>query len=81
MTPIDSVEYVRKRRRGALNTVQLQFLMDSYKKQWAKKSFKPSFLSSKRLGSPGTNNESANSSSAFSGLKDSLNKVFRFNRK
>ncbi len=37
MAPIDAVEFVRNRRRGAFNTVQLNFLVDSYNKQWHKR--------------------------------------------
>ncbi|KAJ1528268.1 Protein tyrosine phosphatase type IVA 1, partial [Nowakowskiella sp. JEL0078] len=34
LSPLDAVEYIRRRRRGALNSVQLQYLVESYKKQW-----------------------------------------------
>jgi protein-tyrosine phosphatase len=33
LTPLDAVDYVRRRRRGAFNSVQLQFLVDAYKKK------------------------------------------------
>ena len=33
LTPLDAVDYVRKRRRGAFNSVQLQYLVDTYKKK------------------------------------------------
>ena len=33
LTPLDAVDYVRKRRRGAFNSVQLQYLVDSYKRR------------------------------------------------
>ncbi|KAJ3076000.1 Protein tyrosine phosphatase type IVA 1 [Podochytrium sp. JEL0797] len=36
MTPIDAVEYVRTRRRGAFNTVQLNYLVNDYKRSWKK---------------------------------------------
>ncbi|KAJ3213562.1 Protein tyrosine phosphatase type IVA 1 [Dinochytrium kinnereticum] len=36
MTPLDAVEFVRKRRRGAFNSVQLSHLIDSYKRVWKK---------------------------------------------
>jgi hypothetical protein len=31
MSPLDTIEYVRRRRRGAFNTVQLGWLMETYK--------------------------------------------------
>ncbi|KAJ3095674.1 Protein tyrosine phosphatase type IVA 1 [Physocladia obscura] len=37
MTSIEAVEYVRVRRRGAFNSVQLNYLVDSYKRTFAKK--------------------------------------------
>jgi hypothetical protein len=89
MAPIDTVEFVRQRRRGALNSVQLAFLMDSYKRQWSKK-HKMTFLA-KRSGSPTLNGapmaptasqESASSASSVGhALKESLTKVFRFTKK
>jgi protein tyrosine phosphatase type 4A len=33
LTPLDAVDYIRKRRRGAFNSVQLQYLVDNYKKR------------------------------------------------
>ena len=33
LTPLDAVDFIRKRRRGAFNSVQLQFLVDSYKRR------------------------------------------------
>ncbi|KAI8808891.1 protein-tyrosine phosphatase-like protein [Cladochytrium replicatum] len=38
MEPLDAVEYIRRRRRGALNSVQLQWLVDTYKRTWHKTS-------------------------------------------
>ncbi|KAI8835518.1 tyrosine phosphatase IVA1 [Chytridium lagenaria] len=38
MVPLDAVEFVRKRRRGAFNSVQLTHLVDSYKRVWKKPS-------------------------------------------
>ncbi|KAJ3304911.1 hypothetical protein HDU76_005104 [Blyttiomyces sp. JEL0837] len=38
MAPLDAVDYVRKRRRGAFNSVQLTYLVDSYKRSWTSKS-------------------------------------------
>ncbi|KAJ3133260.1 Protein tyrosine phosphatase type IVA 1 [Physocladia obscura] len=37
MTSIEAVEYVRARRRGAFNSVQLNYLVESYKRIYAKK--------------------------------------------
>ncbi|ORY51277.1 hypothetical protein BCR33DRAFT_712379 [Rhizoclosmatium globosum] len=37
MKPIEAVEYVRARRRGAFNTVQLNYLVDGYKPHFLKK--------------------------------------------
>ena len=37
MTPLDAIEFVRKKRRGAFNSKQITFL-DGYKRQRAKKS-------------------------------------------
>ncbi|KAJ1553665.1 hypothetical protein HK405_007275 [Cladochytrium tenue] len=54
MAPLDAVEFIRRRRRGAFNTVQLAYLVDSYRRSWTKKSLKMSaFLASKRTVSPG----------------------------
>jgi hypothetical protein len=39
--PLDAVAFIRKRRRGALNSLQLQFLVDEYKRRASKKSFFP----------------------------------------
>ncbi|KAJ3096572.1 Protein tyrosine phosphatase prl-1 [Phlyctochytrium planicorne] len=36
MTPLDAVELVRRRRRGAFNTIQLSHLVDGYKRMWKK---------------------------------------------
>ncbi|KAI8813632.1 protein-tyrosine phosphatase-like protein [Cladochytrium replicatum] len=38
MEPLDAVEFIRRRRRGALNSVQLQWLVDTYKRTWHKTS-------------------------------------------
>ncbi|KAJ3406300.1 Protein tyrosine phosphatase prl-1 [Chytriomyces hyalinus] len=37
MTPLDAVEYVRARRRGAFNTIQLSYLVETYKRSFVKK--------------------------------------------
>ena len=37
MTPLDAVEYVRKKRRGAFNSKQITYL-DTYKPERTKKS-------------------------------------------
>ncbi|KAJ3202091.1 Protein tyrosine phosphatase type IVA 3 [Dinochytrium kinnereticum] len=34
MQPLDAVEFVRRRRRGAFNSIQLTHLVDCYKKMW-----------------------------------------------
>ncbi|KAJ3064558.1 Protein tyrosine phosphatase type IVA 2, partial [Quaeritorhiza haematococci] len=52
MSPLDTIEFVRRRRRGAFNSVQLSFLLDSYKRQWSKKSGKLGFKTNKRASSP-----------------------------
>ena len=65
MPAVDTVEFVRKKRRGALNTVQLGYLMDSYKRQWKKpKNQKGSAIQ----------RESSNSGSSL------FSKVFKFNK-
>ncbi|KAJ3042615.1 Protein tyrosine phosphatase type IVA 1 [Rhizophlyctis rosea] len=38
MTPLDAIDYIRRRRRGAFNSVQLTYLVDTYKRNWTKKS-------------------------------------------
>ncbi|KAJ3242665.1 Protein tyrosine phosphatase prl-1 [Chytriomyces hyalinus] len=38
MSPLDAVEYVRARRRGAFNTIQLNYLVETYKRSFIKKS-------------------------------------------
>jgi hypothetical protein len=80
MTPIDAIEFVRRRRRGAFNTVQLQYLMDSYKRQY-KKSGKMTF---RNKNSPSNNLTTSNNppkESSGSFLRESLSRVFRFNKK
>ena len=37
MTPLDAIDYIRRRRRGAFNSVQLTYLVDNYKRSWTKK--------------------------------------------
>ncbi|KAJ3226541.1 Protein tyrosine phosphatase type IVA 1 [Chytriomyces hyalinus] len=37
MSPLDAVEYVRARRRGAFNTIQLNYLVETYKRSFVKK--------------------------------------------
>lgn len=49
MIPLDAIEYVRKRRRGAFNSVQLQYLLEGYKKS---KGSKKGGKNGKRGGSP-----------------------------
>ncbi|KAJ3194329.1 Protein tyrosine phosphatase type IVA 1 [Irineochytrium annulatum] len=51
MAPLDAVEFIRRQRRGAFNTVQLAYLVDSYKRSW-KKSVKLGSLLTKRSVSP-----------------------------
>jgi hypothetical protein len=52
MTPLDAVEFVRKKRRGALNAKQITFL-DTYKRQRTKKStFFTRLFSSSRSSTP-----------------------------
>ena len=48
MSALDAVTFIRSRRRGALNSLQLQWLVDTYKRR----SKKPSGLFSKRSISP-----------------------------
>ncbi|RKO92533.1 protein-tyrosine phosphatase-like protein, partial [Blyttiomyces helicus] len=38
MEPLDAVSFIRQRRRGAFNSVQLSYLVDTYKRQWKKSS-------------------------------------------
>jgi protein-tyrosine phosphatase len=52
MIPLDTIEYVRKRRRGAFNSVQLQYLLEGYKKV---KGSKKGGKIGKRGGSPPAN--------------------------
>ncbi|KAJ3183744.1 Protein tyrosine phosphatase type IVA 3 [Irineochytrium annulatum] len=52
MASLDAVEYVRARRRGAFNTIQLAYL-DSYKRSWRKGGVKLQSLLTKRSASPG----------------------------
>ena len=62
LTPLDAVDYVRKRRRGAFNSVQLQFLVDNYKKKstgsWKNMGEAARALFSKRGSPPPTSNDS-----------------------
>lgn len=39
IAPLDAVSFIRKCRRGALNSLQLHFLADEYKRKGTKKSF------------------------------------------
>lgn len=59
MPPLDTIEFVRRRRRGAFNSVQLQYLIESYKKQWGKKASKgigSAFIKNSKRSSSPTNN-------------------------
>ncbi|KAJ3102921.1 hypothetical protein HDU96_009466 [Phlyctochytrium bullatum] len=46
MAPLDAVEFVRKRRRGAFNSVQLTHLVEGYRKVWKKGGAGSKFFSS-----------------------------------
>ena len=87
MTPLDAVEYVRKRRRGAFNTVQLQYLVDNYKRRnsgsWKNMGEAAKAFFGKRASPPPmmSRSESASSdmtSSTFQDtIRESISKVFR----
>jgi hypothetical protein len=70
MSPIDAVEFVRQRRRGALNSVQLAFLMDTYKRQFSKKT--------KRNTKPATTPPAMSKENSATGI---LSRVFKFSSK
>lgn len=91
MTPLDTVEFIRKRRRGALNSVQLNWLVDKYRRQYRKG--KPSFSvsSSALAGSiPGNSTTNANNHSGTStpvpldaqksGFKESFGRMFKLGK-
>jgi protein-tyrosine phosphatase len=63
MTPLDAIDFVRRRRRGAFNSVQLTYLVDSYRKMW-KKSMSTNSLS---MGL-GVSNAGGNASSGIGGM-------------
>jgi len=63
MSPLDTIEYVRRRRRGAFNTVQLQYLMESYKPRMKKSKGRMTFGSSNKRPSSPTNSQSSKESS------------------
>jgi len=65
MQPLDAIEFIRRRRRGAFNSVQLQFLVDSYKRSWSKSSGMGKWVRIKSL-SPGRSVTTASSSSSSS---------------
>ncbi|KAJ3389293.1 Protein tyrosine phosphatase type IVA 3 [Lobulomyces angularis] len=89
MVPLDTIEYVRRRRRGAFNSIQLQWLVDTYKRQWGKKSSRkigfghagkrPSSPSSSRDGNDNQNSEVNTPPSKES--TSILGKLFKFNKK
>ncbi|KAJ3005372.1 Protein tyrosine phosphatase type IVA 1 [Thoreauomyces humboldtii] len=76
MTPLDAVEYVRRRRRGALNSVQLAWIVDSYKRQSSSSASRvkaslphgamPAFFS-KRSASASSSGSNSNAADASSG--------------
>lgn len=68
LEPLDAVAFVRKCRRGALNSHQLQFLVDTYKRRSTKRL--PFF--SKQPVSP------TKTTGHGSKIVDSLSRVFRF---
>ncbi|EGF82155.1 hypothetical protein BATDEDRAFT_16063 [Batrachochytrium dendrobatidis JAM81] len=64
MAPLDAVAFVRKYRRGAFNSIQLTYLVDTYKRSYNKRpSAFSNFLSGKRTSS---NSHSSNGSSPAS---------------
>ncbi len=73
MPPLDTIEFVRRRRRGAFNSVQLQYLIESYKKQWGKKSSKGIGFSknSKRSSSPTNAEANGGNTATSSGVAES----------
>ncbi|KAJ3105292.1 Protein tyrosine phosphatase type IVA 3 [Phlyctochytrium bullatum] len=50
MEPLSAVEFVRRRRRGAFNSVQLSHLVESYKKVWKKPSTASKFFAAPPTG-------------------------------
>ncbi|KAJ1340407.1 hypothetical protein BSLG_005000 [Batrachochytrium salamandrivorans] len=69
MAPLDAVAFVRKYRRGAFNSIQLQYLVDTYKKSYNKRpSAFSNFLSGKRStsGLPNGSESTGGSSAAIS---------------
>ncbi|KAJ3014715.1 UNVERIFIED_CONTAM: Protein tyrosine phosphatase prl-1 [Siphonaria sp. JEL0065] len=54
MAPIEAIEFIRARRRGAFNTVQLQYLVDVFKPSFSakKKSFSFPLSFKKKAASP-----------------------------
>ncbi|KND04669.1 uncharacterized protein SPPG_00384 [Spizellomyces punctatus DAOM BR117] len=79
MAPLDAVEFVRRRRRGALNSVQLNWIVDSYKRQWKKGNKSVGGFLSKRPSSPQLEKDNASVHVSLS-LKESFGRVFRFRK-
>ncbi|KAJ3212093.1 Protein tyrosine phosphatase type IVA 1 [Entophlyctis luteolus] len=70
MTPLEAIEYVRRQRRGAFNSVQLAYLAESYKMM--RKKGTP-LLSAKTADTA----SSADLKKKSSGIFGSLTKVFK----
>ncbi|KAJ3104945.1 Protein tyrosine phosphatase type IVA 1 [Phlyctochytrium planicorne] len=72
MSPLDAVEFVRRRRRGAFNSVQLTYLIDSYKRVWKK---------SGKFGGLLSSNSSSSNSSGSNGAGSKLRPVSPLGKK
>lgn len=85
MAPLDAVEFVRRRRRGALNSVQLTWIVDSYKRQWKKANKGVGGFLSKRSNSPSQiradDGKEKDTTSVSLSLRESFGRVFRFGKK
>ena len=87
LTPLDAVDYVRKRRRGAFNSFQLQYIVDAYKRRnsgsWKMGEAARSFFGRKaspppvmkRSASASSEKSGESGSSSVQSLRESFNKV------
>eukprot|EP00842_Homolaphlyctis_polyrhiza_P000266 jgi/Hompol1/123/HPOL_005235-RA len=91
MAPLDAIDFVRKHRRGAFNTIQMQFLADTYKRSkrsnplssfLSKRSSSPSVTSQSKLAATqqSASSESLSHSTPASSIRESFSRVFGLRR-
>lgn len=78
MAPLDTIEFIRKRRRGALNSVQLTWLVDNYKRQFKKG--KPTFTIPHPSSSSSQGGNGSGDGSSKSTLRESFGRMFKLSK-